>query len=103
VVWVGLLAGIVVAQRLTAHSFEHGHWTPSGLTSATRAELLWYRLPLVSQILISVTFFICAKWLVPEKGTRSIIRAWGFFATVVAVLCSVAMSLWYIVIVFYMD
>ena len=101
--WVLMLAGVVIAQRLTAHSFPTGNWTPDGNTPATLAELTWYRLPLMSLAVICIVFLILARRLVPEKGMRSVIRAWGLFATVVAILLSLTMSLFFNALVFYMD
>ena len=97
-----MLAGVLIAQRLTADSFEHGHWTPSGMTPPTRAERIWYRLPLVSLAAICIVFLILTHWLVPEKGMRSVVRLWGLFTTMVAVLLSLAISLFFNAW-FYMD
>ena len=97
------LAGVLIAQHLTAHSFPTGSWTPDGNTPATRAELLWYRLPPVAITVICIIFLILAHWLAPEKGMRSVIRLWGLFATMIAVLLSMAISLYFNVLYFYMD
>ena len=40
--WAALLLAVLVGQRATAHSFDHGEWSPSGPTEATDAEVLWY-------------------------------------------------------------
>ena len=101
-VWCVLLTSIVVGQHMTANSFEHGHWTPNGNTPATQAEKLWSRLPLVLIAAISVVFLILARWLIPEKDMRFVIRVWGGVATFVGLVASLAISAFF-TIIFYMD
>ena len=100
--WTGCIAAIVVAQKLTAYSFETGHWTPNGPTPPTTIESLWYWLPSAGIILVSVIFCVGLRWWVPEKGTRGVIRVWGILPTFVGVLVSWGMTLWYHFI-FYID
>lgn len=112
-VWLILLGGIVVVQYRPVRAFEHRRWLDykrsivsddrPATRPATRAELLWYHLPRVLLVCVSVGFFISAKWLVPEKGTRTMIRAWGCFATFVALLCSFAMPCWFRLVLSMMD
>ncbi|RPI59966.1 MAG: hypothetical protein EHM48_08015 [Planctomycetaceae bacterium] len=101
--WLLLLLAVLISQRATVHSFNTGHWTPSGNTDSTEAELLWYRLPVAGIVVIAVVFFIGLRWWVPEKGTRGIIRAWGIMASFMSLLISVGMSLWFMTFYFYMD
>ena len=61
------LAGVLAAQRLTAHSIPTGHWTPSELTPPTREEQVWYVLPSVSLMTICMAFGILTRRLVPEE------------------------------------
>ena len=103
VLWVGLLLAVLVVQWETVFSFDHGHWTPDGFTDPTSEELLWYRLPLVAIILIAVVFFVGLRWWSPEKGTRGMLRAWGFFFSFLSILVSIGISLWYSILYFYMD
>jgi len=101
--WVGCILTILAAQKFTAHSFEHGHWTPSGFTEPTAIELLWYRLPLCFLVLLGVVFFVGLRWCVPEKGTRAFIRIFGILLTLLGLVMSLGISLWYHIFVFYMD
>jgi len=97
-----MLAGVLIAQHLTALSFPTWYWEGLGPPPATRANLAWHRLPLPSLAVICIVFLLLARWLVPEKGMRSVIRLWGLFATMVAVLLSLAISV-YFSFFFYMD
>ena len=101
--WAGLLVAVLVVQRTTAHSFDHGYWTPRGPTDPTRAELLWYRLPIGAILLLAVVFLVGLRWWVPERGTRGILRAWGILFSFVSILVSIGMSLWFNILYFYMD
>jgi hypothetical protein len=98
-----MLGAVLVVQRATAFAFDHGYWTPDGGTDATRAELLWYRLPVVAILLIAGVFLVGLRWWVPEKGTRSILRVWGVLFTLVSLLVSIGMSLFVSILYFYMD
>lgn len=100
--WVGCILTILVTQTSTAHSFEHGYWTPSGSTDPTKIELLWYWLPLCLIFLVAVVFFVALRWLVPEKGTRTLIRVWGVLPTFLGLIISYSTSCWYH-FWFYMD
>jgi len=104
--WVVLLLAVVVGQHLTAHSIERGgYWTPSGPAPPTTEELVWYRLPPALLVTISILLFVGSKWVIPEKGTRSIVRVWGFFATFVTYLYSSIIAGWFRIMshISYMD
>ena len=100
--WAALLLAVLVGQRATAHSFDHGYWTPDGPTEPTRAELLWYRLPIGAIVLLAVVFLVGLRWWGPEKGTRGILRVWGILLSYVSILVSIGISLWFD-LHFYMD
>jgi len=101
--WVGCILVILVAQKLTAYSFESGHWSPSGPTEPTTIEVLWYWLLLCLIVLVAIVFFVGLRWWVPEKGTRGMIRVCGILPTFVGLIISYGISLWYRFLVFYMD
>ncbi|MCY2930099.1 MAG: hypothetical protein NTV86_11510 [Planctomycetota bacterium] len=103
VAWAACLVGILLAQRLTVGTFQTGHWSPSGNTPPTTEELLWYDLPLVLIIATGVLFSLAVRWLIPETGSRKVIRAWGLWLCLPALLASLALSLFYSVVYFYMD
>lgn len=103
VLWAGSLLAVLVAQRMTAFSFESGYWEGGHLTDPTREELLWYRLPPAAIVLLAVIFFVGLRWWVPEKGTRGMIRVWGFFFSFLSILVSMGMSCFFSVLYFYMD
>jgi hypothetical protein len=98
--WFFVLFSILLVQRLTALTFPTGNWMN---WQATFEELVWYRLPPALIIGLTVLFFIALRWLVPEKGTRSIIRVWACFFSLIAVLTSFGISAWYSMFYFYID
>ena len=100
--WAALLVAVLVGQWATAHSFDHGHWTPDGCTEPTGAELLWYRLPIGAIVLLAAVFFVGLRRWVSRKGTRGILFAWGILFSFVSILVSIGISLWFHVY-FYMD
>jgi hypothetical protein len=94
---------VLVAQRATVPSSTSGFWEGGQVTDSTRAELLWCRLPPTAIVLIAVIFFVGLRWCVPEKGTRGMIRAWGFFFRVLSTLVSFGMSCFFGILHFYTD
>ena len=93
-VWLVLLVGIVVVQYRAVRPYVRTRSLAGDDTPATRVELLWRYVPRVLLVSVSVGLFLWAKRLVPEDGTRSMIRAWGCFATFVALLCSFVIPTW---------
>ena len=98
--WAVCLAGVLVAQRIAAEIIPTGNWLSEEGTAPTLAEELWHLLSPGLVLLFSVLFFLAAKRLVPEDGTRLMIRAWGVALTVVALLLSLGMGccfnlIWY--------
>ncbi len=101
-VWILLLVAIIATQYLTARSFNHGYWTQEDPIPTTQA-IIWYHLPLILIVAAFLFFTISARWFVPEKDTRTIIRAWGLLATEVAIICTLCISVWFYVFIFCMD
>ena len=93
-VWVAILAAVVVGQHHRADSIRTETWS-TGVDSATEEEIDWHSEPLAWITGVSAAFFFGSKWLIPEKGSRSIIRAWGLFAALIAVLYIVAFWSWF--------
>jgi len=98
--WGLCLIGALAGQRLAVGAFPTGYWTPDGGTPATPSERIWYLLSPTMVVAFSVLFFVGSKWLVPEEGTRGMIRAWGCFLAFLALLVSLGMSccfnlIWY--------
>jgi len=94
--WAGCLAGILAAQRIAADISPSGYLMIDGSgPPLTLAERLWYWLSPAMVLVFSVFFFLAAKRLVPEDGTRSAIRAWGVLLTFVALLVSYGMVCWF--------
>jgi len=101
--WFGLLASVLAGQHLTALSFAHGHWTPSGGTDPTRQEVIWYSVPPVLIVLLSIAFCIALRWWAPYAPVRGFMRAMVFMTGFLAVLASFGISAWFAVFHFYMD
>ncbi len=94
-VWGACLATVAAGQLLTVGTFPTGYRTIRGETPATPEEKLWYRLPPLLILGISAIFWVAAKWLIPERGTRGIVRAWGFFLAVTSLVWTFLVSRWY--------
>jgi len=60
-------------------------------------------LPPISILVVSVIFWVSAKWLVPEKGMCSVIRILGTWLSVASLVFSFGMSCDYAFTVFYID
>ena len=93
--WGGLLLAVLVVQRATAHSFERIDLMPDGTAVTTDAEVLWVQLPLVAIVVVAAAFLVGLGWLVPEKGSRGVIRAWGFLLSFLSLVASFVMSVWF--------